>query len=87
MKCLRLSVNALLRAGNRQNGFVTQRLTGLTDIAQSQHLMPQTTQLFHHRQREILVGQQSRHRSIGLVLADLLLDLVAMHAEVSPGIH
>lgn len=75
------------RAGERENLVVRHGLAGFPRIHNGQGLVAQPTQFQYDRQREILVGVESRHGSGGLVLLDLAVDLVPMGARVSPCVH
>ena len=76
----------VVRSGEIEDSFVSQGLTGFPRIADRHDVMPEPTQFFNNRQREILVGEQPRHGLRCLVLADLCVDLVPMRADICPGV-
>ena len=49
-----------------------------------QNIVPRLPQLFNRGQREILVLVETCHRLCGLVLGNLPLNLIPMHARIGP---
>jgi hypothetical protein len=76
-----------VRSREKQDRLVWERVPGLTGVGDCHHVMPEPTQFLDNGQWEVLVSQETRHcGSSGFVLADLFGDLLAMRADVRPGI-
>ena len=56
----------------------------LAGFLHRQRVVSQTAQFIHDRQREVFIGIELRHGSGVLVFADLLVDFVAMGADIRP---
>ena len=62
------------------------RLPDLAGIGEGDHVVPDPTQCFDDREREVLVGEEARHRRLrAFVVADLSIDLVPVTPHVRPG--
>jgi hypothetical protein len=74
----------LLVVRKLQYCLVRKSLSVLACFAHRQHIMTQRAQRRHHLGWEVLVRVKSRHLLRSLVLADLLIDLVAVRTNVRP---
>jgi hypothetical protein len=66
---------ATVRMSEVEDGFVSQGLTGLPRVVDRHDVMPEPAQFLDNWQREVLVGEQTRHNLCRLVLADLFVYL------------
>lgn len=69
----------------RKDLLVGQGLPGLAGFLDGQYVVPKPAKLLDDRKWEVLVGVQSAHLG-RFVLADLLVNLIRVHANVGPGI-
>ena len=60
--------------------------SSFTGFVDGKHIVPQPPQFFGGGERNVFVRVEARHRLSGLVLADLLLDLVSVHTVIGPGV-
>src|SRR5690242_7393820 len=70
-----------------QDRVVGDSLLGLSCFMGSPYVVAQLLQCLDDRPREVFVGVEPGHGSSALVVADLPVDLVAMRANVGPGVH
>jgi hypothetical protein len=78
--------DALLGTCESQDLRIGHPLPGAPQVCHRYHVMDVGTQSLHHRQWEVLVGQQPCHRLRCLILGDLALDLLPVAVYVGPGV-
>jgi hypothetical protein len=78
--------SAPVLGGEDEDGGIRDGSAGISGFLDRQDVVPQSAELFGDLEREILVRVEPRHRSGGLVVSDLPLDLVAVSPLISPGV-
>ena len=78
--------DAIVGDGEFQHFFIGRPLFGFARLLDCHDIVAQTPQLLDNWEWEVLVGVQLRHVLCLLILADLLLDLLAMDTHIGPGV-
>lgn len=76
-----------LLGGKGKYGGVAESLIRLPGFLERHDIVIEGPQLHRYGERQVLIGQESRHASRRLVLLDLSLDLAAVYPVVVPGMH
>jgi hypothetical protein len=77
-----------VRGGKLEHGAISQCMPGFPPIGDGDDIVPEATERLDHWPRQVLVGKQAGHRLLrGFVVADIPVDLVAMGADVRPGLY
>src|ERR1700694_4350036 len=79
--------NSIFRGGEREHLVIWDGPAGVSRVDDGQDVIAQSAYFLDDREREGLVGVESRHGSGGLVLIDLADHLILMGTRVSPGVH
>ena len=87
-KCLRFNVSrdSFLRGRKSENCFVCHLLVSHAGFLNCQNTVAKPAEFRDYWQWKVLVSKEASHALCGLVLADLLFDLVSMRTHVIPSV-